>query len=674
VTTSSATYRKVGNVERGWVLRQIRRDPFLLFALGWLGVVLFVAIAGVAVAPYDPTQIDLARRLLPPLSSHGGDFFVAGTDQVGRDYLSQLIVGTRASVGFGFVSAAIATISGLITGSIAGYVGGRADMAVTRLVDAWMSFPALLLSLLIVVSLGPSVAAVVVVLALAGWPRVTRLARGLALEIRQTAYVDSAKALDGSTRHIVRRHVVPNLVSTVLAYGTLLIATLMLAAAGLDFLGLGIQPPDTSWGVLVADGRDTIQRAPWLIALPGLAIFLTAFSVNLAAITLQRYVDQSGVGLRSILRGRNAGVVGPTPALDLIEETFAPAEPEALPIISADPSSLDDPSSPDEPVDAILAVRHLSVDYVGASGVAQAVRDVTWSVGRGEVVALVGESGSGKSATAKAVMDILERPQGRITAGEIWLDGQDLLKLPGRERRRRYGRVLGMVQQDAIAALNPVMTIGKHLEEAIAAHRQPTGASLRADAVELLERVGIPDPARRYGQYPFELSGGMCQRVLIAMAIANRPKVLVADEPTTALDVTYQAQIMDLLARLRVENDMSMLLISHDLGLVSQRADRIVVMYGGRVMESGPVRQVIEQPAHPYTRALLAARPDITMGRSRLAAIPGAPPSALRLPPGCPFQPRCPMAIAACAARLPITQPVAPGRASACIRASELVA
>jgi oligopeptide/dipeptide ABC transporter ATP-binding protein len=319
----------------------------------------------------------------------------------------------------------------------------------------------------------------------------------------------------------------------------------------------------------------------------------------------------------------------------------------------------------------VLAVEGLSVHF----GLAQAVRNVSWLLRRGEVLAIVGESGSGKSVTMQAVMSVLETPPARIAAGRVLLEGQDLLALRPRQRRRLYGSVISMVQQDAGAALSPSMKVGHQIVETLRVHQPALSrGQARATAIDLLGQVGISEAGRRYGQYPYEYSGGMAQRALIAMAIANEPRILIADEPTTALDVTVQAQIMELLMELRARRSMSLVLITHDLALVSEYADRILVMYAGRVMEEGQAADIVEQPAHPYTRKLLEATPDVQERGQRLRPIVGAPPSAARLPSGCPFHPRCSYAAAVCAEQSPARREVAAGHTSACHFAGELPA
>jgi oligopeptide/dipeptide ABC transporter ATP-binding protein len=320
-----------------------------------------------------------------------------------------------------------------------------------------------------------------------------------------------------------------------------------------------------------------------------------------------------------------------------------------------------------------LEVDGLSVDLYGLGGVARAVRGVSWSVEPGQMLAIVGESGSGKSVTAKALMGVLDSGASRVRSGSARLAGQDLLTLPRERRRDVYGKTIAMVEQNAITALNPTKRTGRQITETLRVHnRRMDRDTADQRAAELLRQVGIPDPARRARQYPHELSGGMCQRVMIAMAIANNPLVLIADEPTTALDVTIQAQIMDLLVSLMRQRQMAVVLITHDLGLVSEYADKVVVMYGGRVMETGSAVDVISQPAHPYTRRLLEATPNVDAGRS-LIPIAGTPATALNIPSGCPFHPRCYMAQDLCRTDRPREITVAEGHISSCHFAADVV-
>ena len=292
--------------------------------------------------------------------------------------------------------------------------------------------------------------------------------------------------------------------------------------------------------------------------------------------------------------------------------------------------------------DPILALRDLTVEFDTEDGVVRAVTGVSYELQRGEVLGIVGESGSGKSVSMLSVLGLIPQPPGRIVSGEALFDGEDLLKLKGRRLREIRGGPVAMIFQDPMSSLNPVLTIGNQIGEAIRAHSPETSVSVaRARTIALLHLVGVPAPERRVDQYPHELSGGMRQRAMIAMAIANDPSVLVADEPTTALDVTIQAQILEVLKAAQRETHAAIVLITHDLGLIAELADRVVVMYAGRVVEIGDVFSIFDAPRHPYTAGLLRSRARLDAKAGELEPIPGQPPSLISLPPGCPFHPRC---------------------------------
>ncbi|WP_211229589.1 ABC transporter ATP-binding protein [Nakamurella lactea] len=322
-------------------------------------------------------------------------------------------------------------------------------------------------------------------------------------------------------------------------------------------------------------------------------------------------------------------------------------------------------------VDA-LTVRGLRVDYGDPGAAIPAVRGIDLDVPAGAIVALLGESGSGKSATARAVLG-LDQDGSRIAADEIRIGSTDLLRASDEQRRRARGSEVGLVMQDALSALNPVLSIGRQLGELFEVHLGLSRRKARSRAVEMLGLVGIPDPARRVDDYPHQFSGGMRQRILIAMAIALEPTLLIADEPTTALDVTVQAQILDLLDDLRMKTDMGVLLITHDLGVVNEVADRVVVMYAGRVVESGVTAAVFTHPAHPYTQALLRSVPQASGRREDLLTIAGSPPSPRQVPSGCSFRTRCRWAVELCADRRPELAGVAEGRLAACHRSAEVL-
>ncbi|MEU1279926.1 ABC transporter ATP-binding protein [Streptomyces sp. NPDC005805] len=321
----------------------------------------------------------------------------------------------------------------------------------------------------------------------------------------------------------------------------------------------------------------------------------------------------------------------------------------------------------------LLDVRDLHVEFHTRDGVAKAVNGVNYTVSAGETLAVLGESGSGKSVTAQAIMGILDMPPGRIPKGQVLFRGQDLLTMSNEERRRIRGSKIAMIFQDALSSLNPVLSVGYQLGEMFRVHQGLSKKQAKAKAIELMDRVKIPAAAARVNDYPHQFSGGMRQRIMIAMALALEPDLIIADEPTTALDVTVQAQVMDLLAELQREYNMGLILITHDLGVVADVADKIAVMYAGRIVETAPVYELYKRPAHPYTKGLLDSIPRLDQKGQELYAIKGLPPNLLKIPSGCAFNPRCPKAEDICRTDIPALHPVTeqdgadlPGRGSAC--------
>ncbi len=318
---------------------------------------------------------------------------------------------------------------------------------------------------------------------------------------------------------------------------------------------------------------------------------------------------------------------------------------------------------------SLLAVENLATSFRTSGGEVRAVDGVSIAVERGRTLGIVGESGCGKSVLSLSIMRLLAWP-GRIVGGRVLLEGRDLAPLSSREMRAVRGREIAMIFQEPMTSLNPVHSLGFQIIEAMRAHdRTASSAQLRARAIEALEKVRIPSAARRFDEYPHQLSGGMRQRVMIAMALACKPKLLIADEPTTALDVTVQAQILDLLRDLQREEGMGIVLITHDLGVIAEMADDVAVMYAGRVVEQGRARDIFDDPQHPYTLGLLGSIPRLDEDRDRLTAIEGTVPPPFAWPPGCRFAPRCPFSEAACEAAPPPLREIVPGHAAACLKA-----
>lgn len=565
--------------------------------------------------------------MLPPVWAGGEWSHVLGTDNLGRDLLSRLIYGARASLGVGFSVVAIAGSVGVGIGMLAGYAGGIFDRVAMRVVDAQLAIPDVLLALIVLAVIGPSFWAIVVVLSIGGWMIYGRTVRNIVVSARKEAYVVAAEMVGARQSRILIRHILPNLVAPLLTLGTLEVASVILAEAALSFLGVGIQPPMTSWGLDISKGRDFLFTNPWLVMLPGIAITLTILSINLLATFLRRTTDpverEKRFGLAYRRRNRSPAA-----------KRGRPSRP-----VSAGEQTL-------------LEIDDLTVAFETRLGRLHVVRGVSLSVKRGETLAVVGESGSGKSVTMQAVMGLIEEP-GRIEGGEILWKSQSMLdpKGPGAKAR---GKAISIVFQDAMSSLNPLFTVGTQIIEVIERHTDMHGADARRRAVELLGLVGIARPEERLRQLPHQFSGGMQQRIMIAIALAAEPEMLIADEPTTALDVTIQAQIVDLLISLQQRLDLSVLLVTHDLGLVAELSDRVVVMYCGQVVETGAVSNIFRNPAHPYTRGLLNSTPSIERSVDKWTAIEGSPPDPRVVPRGCAFRSRCTRARAECESAPPL--------------------
>jgi peptide/nickel transport system permease protein len=599
----------------------------LLVPGGLVGAILLVAIAAPWLGLADPVHQDVAKRLVGP-----GPGAWLGRDEFGRDVFSRLIWGARTSLAVAFASAAIAGVVGTALGLIGGWFRGLGAMLAVRSMDVVLCFPPILLALLVVTLLGPGATTLIMVLSVLFLPGFARVTYGEVLSARRHDYVEAVRALGASNPRILLRTILPNVAGPVLVQLSLAVAAAIVLESGLSFLGLGVVPPLPSWGLMIRGARSTMAQAPLMLLWPCAALTLTILAMNLLCDALRDVFDPRGGGARLRLR-----------AIDRVLPGLLPPAP----------------------ANAVLDIRGLTVEIATPRGVIRPVQDVSLAVAAGETLAIVGESGSGKSVTATALMGLLP-PAARAVGGQVWFDGRDLLGLDEAALRRLRGGAMAMVFQDPMSSLNPVLRVGEQLGEAIRAHdRRISAAALRARALQLFQRVGIADPQRRLAAYPHEMSGGMRQRVMIAMALANRPRLLIADEPTTALDVTVQAQILDLLADLKRETGTAMIFITHSLGVVAEIADHVAVMYAGQVVEQGRVAEVFAAPLHPYTRALLDAVPEAA---EMPEGIPGVVPPPHAFPPGCRFAPRCVRAVPACADAPPALEEKAPGRLARCIR------
>ncbi len=617
----------------------------VVLALGWLVLVTVAAIFAPWIAPYDPNAQNLANTNAGISASHW-----LGTDDLGRDVLSRLIYGARISMEITFETVIIALALALVIGLVAGFRGGRIDYLLMRGADAGLAFPPLILALAVVAVLGSGVNDVSLAFALVFAPGFARFIRGQTLAIKEEAFVEASTSIGTSPTRIVVTRILPN-VLTGLAVGiAIALGAALLTSSGLSFLGLGPPPPAASWGSMLEEAYNTaLFTHPWSLVPSGLIIAVTVLAFNTLGDALRDTV--SGTATKG--RGRQAqrGLTAVTQPTEQARAAEAP-EPDSA---------------------ALLEVRGLCIEFDTETGPARVVDAASFDVGRGQIVGLVGESGCGKTVSSLAVLRLLSSPPARIVGGSIRFEGRELLDADFDELRRIRGGDIAMVFQDPLASLDPSFTIGSQLTEAMRLHEKLSRSAARARAVELLTSVNIPDPARRLSAYPHQLSGGMRQRVMIAMALSCRPRLLIADEPTTALDVTIQAQIVELLRELRESMDLSVLFVTHDLALISEMSDEIAVMYAGEVVEQAPTAELFARPRHPYTAALLAASPGARLAAGRPALLAGQVPQDGQFPAGCRFHPRCTFAEDACRDQPVALEVVSVGHQCRCRRSDELV-
>jgi peptide/nickel transport system permease protein len=555
-----------------------------------------------------------------------------GTDPLGRDIASRLLWGARNSLFISISAVLIASSLGFVIGVVSGFFGGWVDAVLMRLSDIQLAFPFVLFAIAVLgVSLERTPPLLIAVLGLTTWMVYARVVRSRVLSEREKDYARAAKGLGASQARVVVRYIVPNVWQVLPVIAMLSLGFLIIVESLLSFLALGLTPPTPSWGSMLADGKQYMLVSPWLPLFPGLAILMTVLAVNLAADGLTDYFDP--------------------------KMTYGHFRRVALPVRSPLKALAAAP---------LLRVRGLTTIFPLQHGTIRAVKDVSFDLERGQVLGIVGESGSGKSVLALSIVQLLDAP-GIVTCGEILFAGRDLARISNRELAAIRGRKLAMIFQNPGTSLNPVLTVGFQMTETLGQNLKLIGDDAIRAAVKGLDSVGIGDPNRVLKAYPFQLSGGMQQRVMIALAMTSQPELLIADEPTTALDVTTQAQLLDHLDVLRQELGTSIIFITHDIALLADFADVIMVMYAGQVCEIGPRDQVIKTPRHPYTQALLNAisRADV-LPTSRLNAIPGEPPDPSGVPAGCPFANRCPHAMAVCWGANPEMTVIDPTHQAAC--------
>ncbi|MGH3680233.1 MAG: dipeptide/oligopeptide/nickel ABC transporter permease/ATP-binding protein, partial [Natronosporangium sp.] len=591
---------------RSW--RLLRSPTGLAGALLVAGFLL-LAVVGPPLWAERAAQISAADIMQGASPAHP-----LGTDSLGRDILARMLVAGRLSLLLTLAATGIGVLVGVPLGALPAVLPAPLGRSLVTVVNSLVAFPGLLLAMFTTVVLGLGARGAVFGIGVAIAPALARLTHTLTASVAGSDYVAAARVLRVPRIRILTRHILPNVAEPLILNITMIMGSALLGLAALSFLGLGVQPPDYDWGRMLSEGLDRVYVHPEVALGPAAAIVA------------------AGVGFH-LLGERMAGLAARSPRA----EEGSPA-PAGAPV--GDPSW-----EPAGRTGEVLEVEDLTVRFPGAG---TPVAGVSLWVDAGEIVGAVGESGSGKSLTALALGGLVPYP-GVVTVGRHTLAGQELAGLSPAARRRLLGSSLAMIFQDPMSSLNPALRVGSQLAEVSTVHGGLSWAAAWRRAVDRLRLVQLPEPERRARQRPHQFSGGMRQRATIAMGMMGTPKLLVADEPTTALDVTVQRQILDLVGEVTAGTGAGAVFISHDMAVVSQLCHRVVVMYAGRVVEELPVRDLVTGPAHPYTRALVACLPDLRTDRDRpLATIPGRPPAPTEVGPGCPFAPRCRYATQLC--------------------------
>ena len=594
-------------------------------ALVILLAVVLISILAPVLAPYSPLEIGTAR--MAPDAAH-----MFGTDDKGRDILSRILYGGRISLVIGFGAVLFALVTGSIVGALAAVTRKWVSEVIMRILDIIMSVPGIALAAVLVTILGKSVPAIIFSIGFMYMPQIARIVRANIVSEYGEDYVRAVIVSGARAPWILMKHVLRNCAAPIMVFTVTLVADAIIFEASLTFLSAGIAEPTPTWGNILADARAGVLSGRWWQALyPGIAIMLTCLALNILSEGItdaMASAPSAPVSSENSESRREADLLVADPVRAYKEQAASLAG--RLSALREVELARTDRRVPDYSVQPLLEVKNLSIGFP-RHGDVNVVDNVSFNVRPGQCMALVGESGCGKSITTKTIMNLLP-DTARIT-GEVIYKGTDLLKLTSEEHRKLLGTEIAMVYQDSLSALNPSMLISAQM-------KQLTSRGGTRSAEELLELVGL-DPKRTLESYPHELSGGQCQRVIIAMALTRDPSLVICDEPTTALDVTVQKQVIKLLNDLQKKLGFAMIFVSHDLALVAEVASEITVMYAGQVVESAPTKELLTNPIHEYTQGLLGSVLSIEAhDGSRLHQVPGSVPSPADFPSGDRFAPR----------------------------------
>ena len=624
-------------------------------ALTILALMTLIAVFAPLISSYSPDAAGLVpsdmvvmqeiniegvgKQLIPDNSIPPNSSFWFGTDEGGRDIFSRVVHGARVSLIVGLAATGLALLVAAVLGSIAATAGKAVSEVLMRILDIVMSFPGIALAAVMVTALSsrlPILPVVIISIAFLYVPQLTRVVRANVLAQFGEDYVAASKVMGASTPWILAKHVARNCLAPIMVFATVLVADAIVFEASLSFIGTGITSVNTpTWGNMLSEGKTLLLSGHWWATFfPGLMILITTLSLNILAEGLTDSFASPRIKVRANVQADEDKLKGEAGAAGIAASHIAQADTlrQRLDALAAAERARDDRLVLADTTAAkvLLEVENLSISFPGAHGDVKIVDNVSFVVREGETMGLVGESGCGKSITSMAIMGLL--PDTAKLEGSIKFDGQELLTMTPKARNALRGHEMAMIYQDALSSLNPSMLIRSQMAQLTKRGGQRT-------AEELLELVGL-DPVRTLKSYPHQLSGGQRQRVLIAMALTREPQLLIADEPTTALDVTVQKQVVDLLNELREQLGFAMVFVSHDLALVASLAHRVTVMYAGQVVEQGKTSELLTNPVHEYTRGLLGAVLSIESGEGRLHQVPGVVPSPREFTAGDRFAPR----------------------------------
>ncbi|MGK3647437.1 dipeptide/oligopeptide/nickel ABC transporter permease/ATP-binding protein [Pseudarthrobacter enclensis] len=628
-------------------------SPGAVAGLVWLAALVIASLTAPLWLPFKTEDQDFTVVLSGPTAAHW-----LGTDELGRDILSRIFAAAAGTLGTSMITVIVGVGLGTILAMLAAGAGERTETAISRVTEVMMSLPGTVIILAVIGAVGTNIPLVMAILGILMSAGIYRVILGQAKSLQSQLYVDAAKVDGLGPLGISVRHVLPGLANTVVVQAALIFAVGMLIQAGLAFIGFGPPIPQPSWGGMIQGASQHVYDAPWMMVPTGAVLALTVLSANAIGNALGKAPNAAAPHLPSAAARRQRA--------------------KAVAAIAAAARDAKEAGDAGTYADAkgTLSVRNLSVgvDTAGTGSGVQLVTGVSFDVAPGTVLGLVGESGCGKTMTALSLLGLL--PSGvSATGGQILWNGRNLAATPDKDMQSVRGREIALISQEPMRALDPMFTVGYQLTATIRRLRGMGRSEARAEAYALLEKVGIVDAGRILKTYPHQISGGMAQRVAVALALSGRPKLLVADEPTTALDVTVQAEILSLLRALVKDTGMSVVMVTHDLGVVADICDQVAVMYAGQVVENGRTAAILDNPRHPYTLALLAADPHANHADSmpeRLATISGQVPQPKDWPAGCRFAARCQFAGSACLEPVPLLPSGAGDGLVRCVKADQL--